>query len=76
MNAVKVIPYLALGQFSAQNLSASLALLPVAVAATFAGVWLVRRVPAERFYRLIYWLLLLVGVKLVFDGMRGLHLLG
>ncbi len=76
MNLVKVIPYLALGQFSPQNLGASAALLPVAVAATFAGVWLVRRVPAERFYRLIYWLLLLVGTKLVFDGVRGLHLLG
>ncbi|UZF90219.1 sulfite exporter TauE/SafE family protein [Bosea sp. NBC_00550] len=76
MNLVKIIPYLALGQFSSQNLMASAALLPFAVAATFAGVWLVRRVPAERFYGIIYWLLLLVGAKLVFDGVRGLHLLG
>ena len=51
-------------------------LLPVAVAATFAGVWLVRRVPAERFYTIIYWLLLAIGAKLIFDGVRGLHLLG
>lgn len=76
MNLVKVVPYIALGQFSAQNLTASAALLPVAIAATFAGVWLVRRVPAERFYGIIYWLLLLVGLKLVFDGVRGLHLFG
>lgn len=76
MNLVKVIPYIALGQFSTQNLLASLALLPVAVAATFAGVWLVRRVPAERFYGIIYWLLLLVGLKLVFDGLRAWHLFG
>jgi len=76
MNVVKVVPYLALGQFSAQNLTASAALLPVAVAATFAGVWLVRRVPAERFYGIIYWLLLAVGAKLVFDGVRALHLFG
>ncbi|MBN9441623.1 sulfite exporter TauE/SafE family protein [Bosea sp. (in: a-proteobacteria)] len=76
MNLVKVIPYVALGQFSAQNLTASAALLPVAVAATFAGVWLVRRVPAERFYTYIYWLLLLVGAKLVLDGLHGLHILG
>jgi len=76
MNLVKLIPYIALGQFSLQNLTASAALLPVAVAATFAGVWLVRRVPAERFYGIIYWLLLLVGCKLVFDGLRDLHLLG
>lgn len=76
MNLVKLIPYIALGQFSLQNLTASAALLPVAVAATFAGVWLVRRVPAERFYGIIYWLLLLVGCKLVFDGLKGLHLFG
>ena len=76
MNLVKVIPYVALGQFSIQNLTASAALLPVAVAATFAGVWLVRRVPAERFYTYIYWLLLLVGAKLVLDGLHGLHILG
>ena len=76
MNLVKLVPYIALGQLSAQNLTASAALLPVAVAATFAGVWLVRRVPAERFYGIIYWLLLLVGLKLAFDGVRGLAILG
>jgi uncharacterized membrane protein YfcA len=76
INLIKVGPYIALGQFSPQNLTASLALLPVAVAATFAGVWLVRRVPPERFYTIIYWLLLAVGAKLVFDGARGLNLLG
>jgi uncharacterized membrane protein YfcA len=76
MNLVKLVPYLALGQFSRHNLAASAALMPFAVAATFAGVWLVRRIPAERFYGLIYWLLLLVGAKLCWDGLRGLHLLG
>jgi len=73
INLIKLGPYIALGQFSAQNLTASAALFPVAVTATFAGVWLVRRVPAERFYTIIYWLLLAVGTKLVFDGLRGLH---
>jgi uncharacterized membrane protein YfcA len=72
INLIKLGPYIALGQFTAQNLSASAALLPVAVVSTFAGVWLVRRVPAERFYTFIYWLLLAVGLKLVFDGGRSL----
>jgi uncharacterized membrane protein YfcA len=76
INLVKVVPYLMLGQFSRQNLAASAALLPFAVAATFAGVWLVRRIPPERFYGLIYWFLLLVGSKLAWDGVRGLYLLG
>lgn len=74
MNLVKLVPYLALGQLNGQNLLASAALLPFAVAATFAGVWLVRRVPPERFYGIVYWLLLLVGLKLVWDGLRGLVL--
>ena len=76
INWVKVLPYLALGQFSPQNLLASAALLPVAIAATFAGVWLVRRVPAERFYGIIYWLLLLVGARLIWDGIRHLPIFG
>jgi hypothetical protein len=72
MNLIKVAPYLALGQFSAANLTASAALFPIAIVATLAGVWLVRRVPPERFYTIIYWLLLAVGAKLLFDGVRGL----
>lgn len=72
INLIKLGPYLALGQFTPQNLAASAALFPVAVVSTLAGVWLVRRVPAERFYTIIYWLLLAVGGKLVFDGLRPL----
>jgi uncharacterized membrane protein YfcA len=72
MNWIKVLPYFILGQFSAQNLSASAALAPVAILSTIAGVWLVRRVPAERFYTIIYCLLVAVGVKLVFDGLHPL----
>ena len=76
MNLIKVGPYLALGQFSAQNLLASAALFPVAIVSTLAGVWLVRRVPAERFYTIIYWLLLAIGTKLIVDGLRGFHIFG
>lgn len=69
-NWLKVPAYAALGQFTRTNLIATLALLPAATFATFAGVWLVRRVPAERFYVLIYVLTALVGVKLLWDAMR------
>lgn len=72
MNWIKVVPYFFLGQFTAQNLTASAVLFPVAIASTLAGVWLVRRVPAERFYTLIYWLLIGVGLKLVYEGVRPL----
>ncbi|HEX8168815.1 MAG TPA: sulfite exporter TauE/SafE family protein [Beijerinckiaceae bacterium] len=73
INWLKVPPYWALGQFTRENLLTSAALFPLALASTFAGVWLVRRVPAERFYAIIYGLLVLVGGKLVWDGWAGLH---
>ena len=38
INWIKVPPYAALGQFTAENLATSAVLLPLAVAATFAGV--------------------------------------
>jgi hypothetical protein len=72
INWIKVPPYIALGQFTDENLWTSLALFPVAIASTWAGVWLVRRVPAERFYTLIYVLLIGVGLKLLYDGVRAL----
>jgi uncharacterized protein len=73
VNWIKVPPYVALGQFTPENLATSAALFPVAIASTAAGVWLVRRVSAERFYTLVYVLLILVGGKLVWDGLSGLR---
>lgn len=69
VNWVKVPAYIALGQFTRANLTTSALLLPVAILSTAAGVWLVRRVPAERFYRVIYALMIAVGVKLVWDAL-------
>ncbi|RVU03245.1 sulfite exporter TauE/SafE family protein [Novosphingobium umbonatum] len=68
MNWIKVPAYAALGQFTPANLWHSALLGPVALASTFAGVHIVRRVDAAKFYRLIYCLMILVGVKLVWDG--------
>lgn len=65
VNWIKVPAYLALGQFTGENLATSAVLMPVAIASTFAGVWLVRRVSPERFYTAIYWLMIGVGVVLV-----------
>jgi hypothetical protein len=68
LNWIKVPPYIALGQFSAANLSTAAALFPVAIASTYAGVWLVRRLSGPRFYTIVYALLIVVGVKLIYDG--------
>jgi uncharacterized membrane protein YfcA len=72
VNWMKVPAYVALGQFTRQSLTTSAVLLPLAIASTWAGVWLVRRVPAELFYRVIYGLLILVGARLVWEGAAGL----
>ncbi|MDO8801248.1 sulfite exporter TauE/SafE family protein [Phenylobacterium sp.] len=68
VNWMKVPAYLALGQFTQGSLATSAVLLPLAIASTWAGVWLVRRVPGQAFYRIIYVLLILVGGKLAWDG--------
>ncbi len=68
INAVKLIPYFLLGQFNSANLTTSAVLLPLAPVSTLAGVWLVKRVPQEMFYALLYVLIFLVGLKLSWDG--------
>ncbi|MEN3792716.1 sulfite exporter TauE/SafE family protein [Fulvimarina sp. MAC3] len=70
-NAVKLIPYYALGQFSHENVLTSLVLLPLAPVATLFGVWLVKRIEPELFYRIVYGLLVPVGLKLVYDGVSA-----
>ncbi|BBD97920.1 sulfite exporter TauE/SafE family protein [Sphingobium amiense] len=68
MNWMKVPAYAALGEFTRTNLIATAMLVPVAVLSTFAGVRLVRRVDAARFYTLIYVLMILLGMKLIADA--------
>jgi uncharacterized protein len=68
INWLKVPAYAALGQFTPANLLTAAALMPVAIAATFAGVSLVRRVAPERFYTAIYWLMILVGAVLIWEA--------
>ena len=49
-------------------MATSLALFPLAVASTIVGTKLIRRVSPDRFYKLIYVLLILTGLKLTWDG--------
>jgi uncharacterized protein len=72
VNAVKVVPYFFLGQFSTQTLWTSAILLPLAPLATLFGVWLVKRIRPDRFYLIIYALLFLISLKLIWDGVAGL----
>lgn len=70
VNVFKIGPYFLLGQFNAGNLATSLALLPAAIAANFAGMWLVRILPTNIFYNIAYVMLLLISLMLLWQA-RG-----
>lgn len=70
-NALKLIPYAALGEFGAGNLARAAVMLPLAVAATWLGGWVVRHMRAGIFYPFTYASVALVGIKLVWDGLTG-----
>lgn len=69
VNWIKVPAYMALGQLTRENAAATIVLLPVAVLASLAGVKLVRRVRTERFYTIVYGLMIVAGAKLLLDGL-------
>ena len=72
INAVKLVPYYALGQLNLENLEMAAVLSGPAVVAVFAGVRLVKVMPERLFFRLVTWALLLISLKLIWDGARGL----
>lgn len=71
VNTAKLIPYFFLGQLNVHNLTLSAMLIPVGIAGVFIGIALVRRISMALFYRVAYWLVFLLALKLVWDGARG-----
>ena len=72
VNTAKLVPYFFLGQLSLDNLQLSAALIPFGLGGVFLGIYLVRRISAALFYRIAYWLVFLLSLKLVWDGAAGL----
>ncbi len=68
VNWLKIPPYLALGNFTSRDLLVSLALMPLAIAANFAGIGLVRVTPVKLFYDVSYVLMFLVSLTLIWQG--------
>lgn len=68
MNALKIVPYFALGLVSTANLQTSLAFAPLAVLGILLGVWLNKRLTNAAFFRIANVLLLVSGIKLLHDG--------
>ena len=70
-NAVKLIPYAWLGQFSGANLLASLTLAPLVPLGVALGVWLQNRVSTVWFFRIAQFGLLATGLQLIYQGANG-----
>ena len=71
INALKLIPYFYLGQINLGSLEVALKLAPFAAASVFFGVWVVRRLPEKTFFKIVTWSLLLIGLELIWKGLRG-----
>lgn len=71
VNAIKLIPYVALGQINLGSLETALVLAIPASIAVFAGVKLVRVIPQDLFYKLVTWALLLISLRLIWTAIFG-----
>ncbi len=68
INAVKLVPYWALGQFNPANLELAAFLAPVSIAGALVGYKLTSVIPEKLFFRLVEIALALVSVKLIYDA--------
>jgi uncharacterized protein len=69
VNWLKLGPYALLGQLNLANLSTSLVLAPLAPLGIWLGAALHARIDERLFYRVIYASLVLIGGKLIYDGL-------
>jgi len=71
MNVLKIVPYYQLGQLQADNLKITLILFIPAIVAVFVAYQLIRILPERMFYAIVTWALLLVSIKLIWDGLAA-----
>lgn len=71
MNALKIVPYYFLGQLQADNLRVTLILFIPALAGVFVAYRLIRLLPEHVFYSIVTWMLLIVSIKLIWDGVMA-----
>ena len=72
VNYTKLIPYGLLGQLSASNIGVALVLAPAAPVGIWLGLRFHRMLSETMFYRIVFAILSVVGIKLVWDGVSGL----
>jgi uncharacterized membrane protein YfcA len=64
-NVIKVPGFATLGYVTFDNMLVGVALVPIAVIANYAGIWLVRRTSNEMFYRIAYALMFVIAAELM-----------
>ena len=72
INFVKLIPYAWLGQLNTGSLTESAKLLPFVPIGFYLGVWLHKHITDRHFYLISYLALLVMGLKLGYDGIQGM----
>lgn len=72
INVVKLVPYAMLGQFNTENLLYALVLIPLAPLGVRVGHYLVKNTSPALYYGVISFFLMVLGVKLLSDGLAGL----
>lgn len=68
-NCAKVGPYVFFGQLDATALTTAAILLPLMALGVRLGLYVQGKLNERLFYRISYWTLLGIGVKLVYDGL-------
>jgi uncharacterized membrane protein YfcA len=72
VNLMKLAPFFTLGQFTTENMLTAAVLAPFAIATNYLGIWLVRIMPNEVFYKIVYGIVLVLGLELVRSGVMGI----
>lgn len=74
VNAIKVVPFFFLGEFTQRTLSIAAVLMPLAIATNLLGIWVAKRIPEALFYRIAYILMFLVSLELMRSGAIAMFL--
>ena len=70
VNWIKLLPYYWLGQISTNSFLITLYLMLPASLAVYLGVSIVKRIDERMFFKIVTWALMLISLKLVWDGLR------
>lgn len=72
VNIVKLFPYYYLDQLQQGNLLTAIMLLPFAPLGFFIGYYLTQRIDPKSFYAITYFCLMIIGIKLLYEGIQGI----